>query len=187
MLSRMWRVLARRAQEVARLVSRHTIQALQHTLLQQHLLAALSATRPLCDTLKQEVGNSVAHWARSLLKATAALNAHWIDSLTALADIKAKKLEVMTAGRRRAHWREAIGAKPASDGANRWPTKLAYRWARGITGWQTSPLGQQALNDQIDDEHSEPVCPEDSILNSTEAKALIPLADQAVVESQANG
>ena len=56
------------------------------------------------------------------------------QSLASLADKKAKDLESHARAERMQGWRVAIGA--TTDGTNvKTPTRLAYRWLKGLTGW----------------------------------------------------
>ena len=97
-----------------------------------------------------------------------------------------------------AGWRNAIGAT-TSEACGRAPTRLAYRWVKGLTGWTQSPTGPEQQNDDIPtepDQHDDLELPGDSsqhtfmgttrvqILNGSER--ITPLCDQAVVESEAN-
>ena len=44
-------------------------------------------------------------------------------------------------------WKTAIGTASAT----KMPTRLAYRWVKGLTGWQQSPIGEMAANDEVPD------------------------------------
>ena len=84
-------------------------------------------------------------------------------------------------------WRLRIGAAAPGPGVLASPTKLAYRWARGLAGWQPGPVGNIEGNDAV---------PCDPCDGETEGEAewqrtdkpesiKVPLADQAAVERQA--
>ena len=117
----------------------------------------------------------------------------WALSLCKVARVRAKKLEATTAIARRKEWKAAIGAN-GSDGRQRTtPSRLAYRWARGVGGWQASPIGDDALHhgipdvDDIDDDGR--ILDQDEFITPStraEQEELVPLADQAAVDMQAN-
>ena len=77
--------------------------------------------------------------------------------------------------------------EPYKPGAQACPTKYAFRWIRGLAGWQRSPMGKMFENDAVP---SEPM--EDDVQHgllalgdSADRNKAIPLADQAAVERQA--
>ena len=73
---------------------------------------------------------------------------HGKTGLKELAERKAVKLENASAAERMRQWRIAIGAT-APQGTAKTPSRLAYRWLNGLTGWTRSPLGNEQQNDQI--------------------------------------
>ena len=65
---------------------------------------------------------------------------------TTRAAARAKKVTATRAH----HWKVAIGAKPEESSTRKpTPTCVAYRFLRDPTGWQHSPVGKQAEQDQI--------------------------------------
>ncbi len=73
------------------------------------------------------------------------------------------------------------------------PTRLAYRWVGSIAGWQASPLGDVTRHDYIPDasdlDDDDRVQDQDLYINPTswqEQRELVPLADQAAVDEQAD-
>ena len=114
-----------------------------------HLSAATTSTNALRGSHKTELVQQAYAWTTSLRSAVVAASQNWLRSLADLADSKAKKLELQVASLRRAQWRCRIGAVSSEPGGTACPTKYAYRWVRGLTGWQRSPIGQVADNDAI--------------------------------------
>ena len=165
-LSVMWRSLARRAQDVARLVAEgvHMLPHIKHQVLCGHLSASSIAARSVCIGVRAETERQVSSWAVSLRSAVAAASQHWICSLATHAYARAKKLEAATSKLRASQWRAHIGASSSPSGAPASPTKFAYRWVRGLTGWQHSPIGcghendaipSEPLEDDLDDQSTE--------------------------------
>ena len=44
-----------------------------------------------------------------------------------------------------------MGATAAPNGTKT-PTRLAFRWLKGLTGWSSSPLGEESANDSVPSE-----------------------------------
>ena len=114
----------------------------------------------------------------------------WVRSLCAVANARAKKLEAKVGALRLADWKERLGVVPAGAGKTRAPTRTAFRWIKGPSGWQPSPLGQQELNDAVpsDPDDGPGLLDDDQVvLDSQEAaaRAKVPLCDQAAVEQEA--
>ena len=116
-----------------------------------------------------------------------------------LADRKAVKFESASASERMKQWRAAIGAT-TQQGTTKAPSRLAYRWLKGFTGWSKSPLGHEQQNDQIPeeptttDELEAPHCHGKTagfrgsarVQRFNGSARLTPLCDQAVVEAEAD-
>ena len=189
----MWRALARRAEEAAKLVLLEAPSTLQSAVLAQHLRAAWSADRSLCNSSRAELHPLVQHFAQSLQAAAESRSGHWLGSLGKLAAKKAKKLEEVTAKRRTSEWRIAVGGKAPETGGTVRPTRLAYSWVRGIAGWVPAPVGSIQCNDEVpqdpeleddwDQGDGEAIIPSTA---SDRVLAEVPLADQASVDSQAD-
>ena len=61
-----------------------------------------------------------------------------------MADKRANKLEAVARNARLKEWRAMIGA--TTEGGNaKTPTRLAYRWLKGLTGWARSPVSDNLL------------------------------------------
>ena len=71
-----------------------------------------------------------------------------------MADLKAKKLEAVSRHERMKAWRTAIGASASAPGSKT-PTRLAYRWLKGLAGWAASPKGADTANDEVPAEPDE--------------------------------
>ncbi len=197
-LSVMWRVLARRADEIGRLLEKGVshLRPSQIKVLIQHLAAATTAAGTLCNSQRAEVEPVVRTWAASLHAATCRCSPRWITSLTFVANTKAKLLEEWAHRARVRQWRVALGASTAAQDLAKAPTKLAYRWVKGLAGWQQSPIGDAAANDEVPAlegmacEEEEAYLDEAFAHNPAEAavrgKRLMPLSDQAAVEAEAD-
>jgi hypothetical protein len=187
-LSVMWRGLARRAQDVARLLDRAEwpLTPLHRSTMVGHLTAAVKATDSLCNSLQKDTKPMAKTWAIGLQTAVSTASSCWARSMEKIADIKAKKLEATTQRLRTSEWRAMIGASTV-DGKAAVPTKLAYRWVRGLVAWHHSPIGAAEDNDGIPDEGEDgdidlATCLQPNAPDAT----LTPMADQVVVERQAN-
>ena len=151
-----WRRSARRAEDVARLWSRAeptTAHSDQHAQALQAHRAAIKTSR---DTLPpggpEALKDALDRWADDFRKADGARSAQWLRSLVGLADKKAVKLESEAKHKRTQEWRTAVGA--VTIAGSKTPTRLAYRWIKGLTGWSKSPTGSDAANDAVRDEPS---------------------------------
>ena len=87
---------------------------------------------------------------------------------------------------RKQAWSAAIGAgsEPQSAG----PTRLAYRWVRGLIGWTKCALGPASLNDEVLEQQTAqfddiPTAQQDS---SHCHGPIMPLAEQAEVNKAAD-
>ena len=96
-------------------------------------------------------------------------------------------------------WRTAIGATTSSP-VGKTPTRLAYRWLKGLAGWAASPKGPETANDAVPSEPDEfddlqlhqDGGPTPTFMGSSRVQTFsgsnrtTPLCDQAVVDSEAN-
>ena len=145
----MWRSLARRADESTRLLTCDAalLTPTRPATVCGHVRAARGATKSLSHTMRKEHGPSVERWAHSFRAAVGCNSLHWLRSLSRCADLQAQKLERITMRVRQHTWRAKIGAGPVQPGQSTGPTKAAYRWVRGLTGWTRSPVGAAELED----------------------------------------
>ena len=94
-----------------------------------------------------------------------------------------------------ASWRLAIGATTKTGT----PTRLAYRWLKGLTGWSKSPIGDDKCNSNVPaepegdgDAENDHEIKQDSVFRGSSdvqrlsgSARLTRLCDQAVVEQEA--
>ena len=205
-----WRRCARRAEDVARLRRRAgttqqareaTADADQHA---QALLAHRAAIKAAKDHLPpgvpSQLKDELDRWATHFSSADATESAQWLQSLVDLADKKAAKLESEAKKKRLQDWSTAVGAAPVAG--NRTPTRLAYRWVKGFTGWSKSPTGSDSANNEVPEEpgldedcqqerHEEDVTKGEieranEIPRYNGSACLVPLCDKAAVDKEAN-
>ena len=107
-ISVMWRSLARRTEEIAKILHRESGSPLSAALLSQHLKAVWSAHSSLCNSARLAIHEQVVNFAHSLYIAVMYPSVGWVSSLQKLAEAKAKKLEAETAKRRASEWKCAV-------------------------------------------------------------------------------
>ena len=198
-----WRQLARRAEDLCRLSklpgSRSSAQVDAYY---AHVYAIKKWTTKLPNAVPEHETALVNSWASHVDRARTSNNWQSLGALVKLADKKADKLEQSARTQRIAEWRTAIGGKCNAAGTKT-PTKLAYRWLKGFTGWTTSPVQSSRLNDGVPDEPTEDAEGEDpgedekDELTPGEVHSMpkikvyngsatdIPLCDQATVDLEA--
>ncbi len=192
----MWRSLARTAEDVERALATgvHLLRPTQMKVLTQQLAATSKATSRLCNSQRTEIQSTVDRWGESLRTAVTRVAPQWVHSLRAVADVQAKKAECEVQSVRANHWRIKVGAKPSTPGHAAFPTKVAYRWTSGATGWEHSPIGEISDNEKIpilndsdeaDDEDTREG-DEQLLLRGPPLDAAVPLADQAALEKEAD-
>ena len=82
-------------------------------------------------------------------KAAAAYNdERWIRSIAAAARTRAQKLVDTAAKERFLKWKNTLG-QDQSNPFGRTPSKHAYRWVKGLTGWVPATIAQQERNDAV--------------------------------------
>ena len=62
--------------------------------------------------------------------------------------MRARKLDAKIFASRQASWKEALGL-PSSRGGPSTPTRLAFRWSRGLTGWTRCLTGPASYNNEV--------------------------------------
>ena len=193
----MWRTLARRANETSAFLQAGlaSLRPSQAKLFVEHIAKVAGADSKLSNTQGAQHRPAVCAWVRSFLFAVGSNSCTWLSSLQRVADAKARKLEEATTRARLQKWRVAIGAVVNIEGAAKIPTRLAYRWAKGLAGWQQSPIGSSDSNDwvpNIGSEENPEACEQylDEAFASNPAaqhmEVQTPLCDQAVVEAEAD-
>ena len=202
-LAAVWKEMANRAQDIDRIQNRpktdSRVQAQQEAI-EGHFSAIRNISNKLLKGVPDDLQNQVTTWTKQWLKATANNNTRAASHLTRQAAEKGKNLESKARAERMTRWRNAIGAT-SSTPHTKTPTRLAYRWLKGLTGWSKSPLGDEASNKVIPEEPDEVdelgpgAGPEASRTYKGNADIqvrcgsarLTPLCDQAVVENECNG
>jgi hypothetical protein len=192
-LSVMWRSLARRAEEISKVLSRTDSAPGMIEAAARHITAAAEAHKSLGRTLQEEVCQQVTSWAASLQLAWLSPSASWAQSLSFIADVKARKLEAATASLKASRWRAAVGSPNPFTAAAATPTKVAYRWIKGNAGWTQNPAGPIVKNDDVPDEDDLPIAQQQEgsqclvpSQSQLDQNLEVPLSDQAAVDKQAD-
>ena len=197
-LSRLWRVAACGANEIGQMLVNNGDSPTQWKSMQGILLRAGTAHHALSKTARAEHAGTIANWTAALHHAIRIGATQMVASLVKVAKIKAGKIEAAAFTRSRIEWQVALGATASKPGDQVRPTKLAYRWLRGLEGWQPSTVaccswnrkvatedgdGTAARHDVVDDDD----CYDDVELDGQEKVMLfeVPLSDQAVVDKEA--
>ena len=185
-VSVMWRVMARRAQDSARIIGGCMVGASegQQRALAGHLRAATHAACTLCNSKRAAVESQVSSWAGSMRAAVAAASLSWLHSLAKLADVKAKIGEDASYRASSRLWRARLGASMCSQ-RHATPSKAAYRWVRGLVGWHHSPIGAVELNESIPEEGEDRDADPIAHVPDLQSAMQVPMADQTVVEAHA--
>jgi len=139
-----------------------------------------------------------AHAFGTLEAAIACANAHDTVALrrTAAAARKtAKPLEDAVARQRSVRWKNSlVNTSTACPEGPQQPSRKAYQWIRSASGWQKSPLGSEALNEQVPDEDDD--TPGHTIVDVDRGpriwmplaeRELVPLSGQADVDREGEG
>jgi hypothetical protein len=139
---------------------------------------------------------AVERWLVTLQHAAKERNVAKVLQLQVVADKKASKLEDAATRSRQRDWRQALArseprAPDAAPGAT--PSKLAFKWVKGINGWGPSPKGKVADEQGLPDEEVDDLpFDDDMVPTASNSMASIPsqsqpLSDQGAVEKVANG
>ena len=151
-LTATWRQLARRGADcAATLDGSLKSTAAQCKAVEDHYRAIRRTSYNMPKGVPPEARQMISNWVRHFDAAYIQQAPRIIRSLVKLADTKATQLENAARNARAQGWRDALGNRNATS-ASRTPTKLAYRWLKGICGWIASPLGKQAQNDDVPQE-----------------------------------
>ena len=130
-VSAMWRVMARRASDIARIIGGGLLPAseIHREALAGHLQAATGAARTLCNSQRASVEPQIAQWACGLRSLVTASSLPWLRSLVTSADIKAQSIEQAAARYGLQCGRARLGAVDGHT-SQASPTKAAYKWMR---------------------------------------------------------
>ena len=193
----MWRAQAQRVDRVARAFSRGDNDASQWHELQHTLTEAYSAHHRLPKKSRCEESDAIGRWAGALHTAVMQRCSKSLLALKTAALVKAKKSEAAVASARAREWRVCMGIQADKPQDTARPSRLAYRWIKGLTGWVKSALGSKEANDQVkaegegddaesvDDETYDDLPSLKPTLTTDDKQHLEPLADQAEVDKEA--
>ena len=147
-----WRQLARRAEDLRRIGclpgNRTTGQTQAY---HGHIRAIHKWAKNLPKGVPEADATQVRNWAEHVNRSRSSESWQAIHSLVKLADIKAEKLEQQARTQRTKEWRVAVGGASSPSGTKT-PTRLAFRWLKGLAGWTSSPIGTIRQNDSVPDE-----------------------------------
>ena len=149
-----WRELARRSDDVACLKNaalRTSLSRSQQEAMRNHLKAIEAIGDKLPPYVPPTCRADVCSWAKHYKQACEQSTDKVRKNLANLADKRASKLEATARADKLKHWRAAIGATANQQG-QKTPSKLAYRWLKGLAGWEKSPLGRESQNEAIPEE-----------------------------------
>lgn len=110
-----------------------------------------------------------------------------MTKLCKVADLKGKAFEAQTTRVRKAQWRDMLGVSSNSKIlASRIPSRIAFRWIKGPSGWAKSPLESQSQADNSSAVEEEIEYP--ASLDEVEHVSIgdTPIDDQTAVELEAN-
>ena len=185
-----WRSVARRFQEVANLLERPTAD--KAALISRHLS---KVWRSLEDPPSCQAAGSTYMWTLAITRATHEGNIAVIRQLVKVADKAAEKAETASRHSRLKAWRDRLSAK--NRPGCRMPSKNAFNWVRGPSGWVPSPIGDSLANECIPEEgdwdlefsdlpHGSHPTERSRIWRRQEFGQPAPLCDQATVEAEAD-
>ena len=201
-LSVAWRTLGKTAGDLANALKVGVTSLPEHrkTLMAHQLSSCHEVTSSLPTKERVKAQPMVNAWTISLLEAVRRASAPWVTSLQKVANAKAMVIEKQVIKAKKEKWMVASGAKPAVAGKASVPTKLAYRWSKGVVGWKPPEKGNARLNEQVlgegadaDDQDCNPF--DDVLESEIEAArsdssiifdAPVPLADQAAVQRESD-
>jgi len=191
--SAFWRNAARRLDECAAVIQRAVPDALSITAKHMERIAMASARACFPEDERPNVDG----WCHAAAFIVGAADVVAIRRHAASAVAKAACLEAHTRNRRLADWKRTL-IRPGQndDEATATPSRRAYQWVRGATGWSKSPVGDAAMNDTVLECQAveEDVAPA-HLLEDTASSARVwrkvsgqqaPLAEQSEVEVEAN-
>ena len=141
-----WREIARRFDEAAAIADRRRVG--REYLLHLHLERLYS-----CASHFHLDEDRNAAWAgvQAMVELYAAGDTIGIRRLAAILTKKAATIEAALKGKAAASWRAALSTVAPGGTASGAPSRLAYRWIKGTTGWTRSPTGSQDYNDAVPD------------------------------------
>ena len=150
-----WRVIANLLHELAKHIEGSSERAdhIEHTAVAAESM--LSRAKQVIDSLPASLkGDHMPHLQRALgsaREAAASRDARWLRSLGNAARRRADKANSAATSARHAKWKEALG-KGQCTTQGRMPSRHAYRWVKGLTGWIPASIGDQTDNEDVPNE-----------------------------------
>ena len=141
-----WRILGRRADEVAACLAKLTDNNSWRTKhnVNKQVIGSRRILKTLTDKLQTQLQPEIDRWCKGLEGAVSAKSDRWAKSLAKAARIKAQLIEEVAAKKRTEGWRAWLGATESERKGLCPPSKGAYRWAKGLAGWAPSKTGKQS-------------------------------------------
>ncbi len=141
--------MEQKARSITRIFTRGDWHSPEASTLPTQVGSLFTAHFKLGKTQRESEGCKVVKWARVFWNATHSGAASTASALRQLAGAKAKKIEAAIRRDRLANWRCCIGATASDKFWQPKPTKLAYRWVKGLEGWQHSTVAKASWNDKV--------------------------------------
>ena len=186
-----WREVSTRACEVAAIMSRSDVDAGSVRVLARHAHKINVADKPIANAPGEETP-AMRRWITAFQVAAVAGRTYTIRSLASLAANRAAKIEARVRTARLAGYRKALTATSIPLAvASGVPSRLAFRYVRGISGWARSPIGPETNDDStpdadgFDDYASEALV--ELAASSLESATLAPLSEQGALDKEAVG
>ena len=190
-----WRVLGRRADEIKAILlktSGHP-EADDTRRINEQIAGAERALRNLPSAVRDAHLPPMKSWLNGMSKAVTANSATWAGSLSKNARKRAADIEAKATSARAAKWRDWLGATGLERQGLIKPGRNAFRWIKGLAGWEPSPVGNESLNDEVPNDEEEDCglddLPVECKVHERGGEALLtaPLCDQAAIELEASG
>ena len=140
-VSRLWRYSATTAKEAQKAITNKHMSGHRARVAtaQKHIDDIDKKSKGDLKSLPEHEAETLRKWANSLKAAMLAESPKWCESLAQVASKKAEKIEQAATSKKQSLWREMVGGGTDQGGKARTPTGLAYRWSKGICGWNSSP------------------------------------------------
>jgi len=190
-----WRVLATRAEECANILRHPSPGAADVVARQVRKMLMLIAKWGETATAP-----TAASWVHTVVKIVNAVSSDpcagghsTLRGLIHMARQKAVKIEIGISATATKEWTGWIKGNPATSEAGKRPTKRAFRYVKGLAGWESSSIGRQIQNDEAnqmaDDaaEGDEAVMADDGSARTwtdPDSSGHVPLSEQADVEGE---
>ena len=151
LLSVVWREFAGRAYEISSIISHSAMSSYHPALLQRHLCKINAAVRRMAAAPSDEIG-ALRRWDAAMGSAVSACALATVRSLAALAVRRAEKIEATTKAAKLADYRHALAAPGEHRTAMvRAPSRIAFRYVRGVGGWSRTPIERTTCEDDVPD------------------------------------